>query len=222
MKQLKFLLAAVLLAKGATAMAAYEFKVPSRGLLSATPVAAPLLACSSQVGEIGHNQTKTAYSRSIGSSPADCADQSTVLSCNNGVLSSSNKTLSLEAYGEASCSVVAAPPPAPQSVVVWNLHGYDPVTLAGGNPVASATITGLYPAGIAQVDAGSVTFGIAESTCYRCQFKLYKDGVAYSSSPVATDFNGLSWAVNLESGSSYQLHLDSNNSDWPGPVIYAR
>jgi hypothetical protein len=102
------------------------------------------------------------------------------------------------------------------------LHGYDPVTLAGGNPVASATITGLYPAGIAQVDAGSVTFGIAESTCYRCQFKLYKDGVAYSSSPVATDFNGLSWAVNLESGSSYQLHLDSNNSDWPGPVIYAR
>lgn len=52
--------------------------------------------------------------------------------------------------------------------------------------------------------------------------KLYKDGVAYSSSPVATDFNGLSWAVNLESGSSYQLHLDSNNSDWPGPVIYAR
>lgn len=118
MKQLKFMLAAMLLAQGATAMAAYQFKIPASGVISATPVAAPpvaapMLTCPSQLGVIGHNQTRTAYSRSIGSSPEDCAEQSTVLSCNNGVLSSSNQTLSLEVYGTASCTVQVVPPPPP-------------------------------------------------------------------------------------------------------------
>lgn len=113
MKQLKFMLAAMLLVQGATAMAAYQFRIPASGVISATPVAAPMLTCPSQLGVIGHNQTRTAYSRSIGSSPEDCAEQSTVLSCNNGVLSSSNQTLSLEAYGTASCTVLAPPPAMP-------------------------------------------------------------------------------------------------------------
>lgn len=227
MKKLKIALAAVLLAQGAAAMAGYQVRIPVKGLSSAVAVtpAAPAptyLSCNSPIGELLHGTTQTAYSRSIGSSPQDCASASTQFSCNNGVLTSSNSSLSPESYGQTSCSVMMLPPPELMQVEVWNIHGYDPVLMTALNPSVSATNTGLYPAGYTTVDSGNVTFGMADGTCYRCQLRLYQDGIAVAESMTTKSFESVSWSTSLTSGAVYQLHITSNGSDWPGPLIQVR
>lgn len=224
MKKLKIALAAVLLTQGAAAMAAYHVRIPVKGLTPAVavtpqapaPAPAPTnLSCTSAIGEIAHGTTQTAYSSSFGSSLASCASASTQFSCNNGVLTSSNLTLSPEAYWNTSCSVLAPPPQVAMQVEVWNIHGYDPVLMTALSPSVSLT-------GYTTVYSGDATFEMAEGTCYRCQFTLYQDGLPVAQSTTTTAFEQLYWNTTLPSDVTYQLHVTSNGSDWPGPFIQVR